>query len=109
MLPKGMGNLGGIFQQAMNLRENIDQLKEELGEERIHATAGGGLVTIEMTGKQEVLSVKIDPEVLESGDHEMIETLLKAAFNEANKKVHEFVRERMTDLTGGIDIPGLTS
>lgn len=109
MFPKGIGNISGIFQQAMNLRENIDQLKEELGRERIEASAGGGMVTVVMTGKQEVLSIQIDPELINPDDPEMLETLLKAAVNEANRKVHEFVKERMSSLTGGLDIPGITS
>lgn len=109
MFPKGIGNLSGIFQQAMNIRENIEQLKEDLGQERIEASAGGGMVKVVMTGKQEVLSIDIDPELLTADDPEMLETLLKAAVNEANRKVHEFVKERMSSLTGGLDIPGLTS
>lgn len=109
MFPKGLGNISGIFQQAMGLRDNIEQLKQELGRERIEANAGGGMVTVIMTGKQEVLSVHIEPELLNADDPEMLETLLKAAFNEANAKVHEFVKSRMTTLTGGLDIPGITS
>ena len=109
MFPKGLGNISGILQQAMSMRENIEQLKDELGRERIEASAGGGMVTIVMTGKQEVLSIHIDPELINPDDPEMLETLLKAAVNEANRKVHEFVKDRMTALTGGLDIPGLTS
>jgi hypothetical protein len=109
MFPKGIGNISGIFQQAMNLRENIEQLKDELANERVEATAGGGMVTIVMTGKQEVLSIDIEPELINADDPEMLETLLKAAVNEANRKVHEVVKQRMSTLTGGLDIPGITS
>lgn len=109
MLPKGLGNLTGIFQQARSLKDNIDQLKEELGNEQIEASAGGGMVTVIMTGKQEVLSVTIDPELINPDDPETLETLLRAAFNDANQRVHALVKERMTTITGGIEIPGITS
>ncbi len=109
MFPKGIGNIGGIFQQAMGLRDNIERLKDELGEERVEGDAGAGMVRVVMTGKQEVLSIHIDPELINPEDPEMLETLLKAAVNQANTKVHELVRTRMSSLTGGLDIPGLTS
>ena len=109
MLPKGIGDLGGMMKQAMSLKANLDDLKETLGNERIEASSGGGMVTIVMTGKQEILSVKIDPEIINSDDPEMLETLIQAAANEAIRKVQELVKSKMTELTGGIDIPGITS
>lgn len=109
MLPKGLGDLGGMMKQALSLKANMEELKEALGNERVEAAAGGGMVTVVMTGKQEIISIKIDPEIIDREDPEMLETLVQAATNEAIKKVQELVKDKMTALTGGIDIPGLTS
>lgn len=112
MLPKGLGNLsniGGMFKHAVALKDNIGKLQEQLAEERIEATAGGGMVTVIISGKLEVVSVKIEPEVIDKDDPELLETLVMAALNEANRKGQELVKEKMTELTGGIDIPGITS
>ncbi len=112
MLPKGLGGLGDIgnmMKHALELKSNMEQLKETLAAERIEASAGGGMVTVIMTGKLEVISVKIDPEIVDPEDPEMLETLVAAAMNEANRKAQEMVKEKMTELTGGIDIPGITS
>ncbi len=112
MLPKGLGGLGDIgnmMKHAMDLKSNLEKLKESLAEERVEASAGGGMVTLVMSGKLEVLSISIDPEIIDPEDPEMLETLVAAAMNEANRKAQEKVKEKMTELTGGIDIPGLTS
>lgn len=111
MLPKGIGKLGdlsGMMKQAMTLKSRMEELKETLGDERIEASAGGGMVNVVATGKMEVLSISIDPEVIDRDDPEMLETLVLAAVNEAIRKAQERVKEKMTELTGGIDIPGLT-
>ena len=112
MLPKGLGglgNIGGLMKQAMELKDNMAQIKESLANEQVEASAGGGMVTITINGKMEVLAVKIDPEIINADDPEMLETLVAAALNEANRKAQELVKRKMTELTGGIDIPGLTS
>ena len=112
MLPKGLGGLGDIgnmMKHAMDLKSNMESLKAALAEERIEASSGGGMVTVVMSGKLEVISVKIDPEIINPEDPEMLETLVAAALNEANRKAQEMVKEKMTELTGGMDIPGLTS
>ncbi len=112
MLPKGIGNLkdlGGMVKNAMQLKGKMEELKESLGGERIEASAGGGMVTVVMTGKLEVVSVKIEPEVIDQSDPEVLETLVMAAVNEALRKTQDMVKEKMTELAGGIDIPGVTS
>ena len=111
MLPKGLGGLGDIgnmMKHALELKSNMERLKETLAAERIEGSSGGGMVTIVMSGRLEVLSVKIDPEIVNPEDPEMLETLVAAAMNEANRKAQEMVKEKMNELTGGIDIPGLT-
>ena len=112
MLPKGLGGLGdmgNMMKHALDLKSNMEKLKETLADERVEAAAGGGMVTVIMTGKQEVLSVKIDPEIIDRDEPEMLETLVAAAVNEANRKAQDLVKSKMTELTGGIDIPGITS
>ncbi len=108
---KGLGDLGkmsGMMKQAMALKNNIDSFKEQLGEERVEGSAGGGMVQVVVSGKMELLDIKIDPEVIDKDDPEMLETLVRAAVNEAMEKTRELVKEKMSEMTGGLDIPGLT-
>jgi len=108
---KGLGNLGnlqGLIKQAMDVKGKIEELKDALGDERIEAAAGGGMVTVVMTGKFEIASIKIDPEIINKDDPEVLETLVAAAVNEAVRKTQELVKSKMTELTGGVDVPGLT-
>ena len=108
---KGLGDLakmGGMLKQAKDMMANMEAMKEKLGEERIEASAGGGMVTVEMSGKMEVLSVKIDPEVIDKEEVEVLETLVRSAVNEASLKAKDMVKEKMAEMTGGLDIPGLT-
>jgi len=108
---KGLGQLGNLhnmLQHARQMKEQIEVLKEKLGDERVEASAGGGMVTVTMNGKFEVVAVKIDPEVINKDDPEMLETLVRAAANDAVRKVQELVKAKMTELTGGLEIPGLT-
>ncbi|MCL5257348.1 MAG: YbaB/EbfC family nucleoid-associated protein [Chloroflexi bacterium] len=93
-----------MLQQMQN---RMMKIQEELGQETVEATAGGGAVTVVMTGHQKVQSVKIDPEVLDPEDVEGLEDLLVAAFNEAVTKSQELASKRMAEVTGGIKIPGL--
>lgn len=112
MLPKGLGNLGnlgGMMKQAMEMKAKMEELKEQLGAETVEAASGGGMVTVVMTGKFEVLSVKVDPEVVNPEDVEMLETLVQAALNEAVTKTQAMIQEKMREVTGGMDLPGLTS
>jgi len=106
---EGMGNISGLLKQAMNVKGKIEDLKENLGNETIEASAGGGMVHVVMNGRFEVLSLEIDPEVIDKDDREMLQTLIRAAMNEATRKTQDLVKERMTEITGGIDIPGLTA
>lgn len=108
---KGLGNLGnlqGLLKQAMEVKGKMEAVKEALGEERIEAAAGGGMVSVVMTGKFELVSIKIDPEIIDKDDPEMLETMIRAAVNEAVRKTQELVKAKMTEMTGGIEIPGLT-
>ena len=104
---KGMPNMGNLFKKAQQLQEKMAKLQEELGEKTVETSAGGGMVTVVANGKQEVISIKIDPEIVEEKDIEMLEDLVLAAVNDALSQAKELVNEEMTRLTGGIKIPGI--
>ena len=103
-----MKGLGNILKQAQEVQSRIAQLQEEMAGRRVEATAGGGMVSVIMNGKQEVLSIQIDPEVVNREDMEMLQDLIRAALNEAIRKSREMMAEEMKKLTGGLSIPGLT-
>jgi len=102
---KGMGNM---MKQAQKLQSKIFKLQEELADRTVETTVGGGMVKAVANGKQELLSIKIEPEVVDPNDVQMLEDLIVAAVNEVLKKSQEMVSEEMTKLTGGFKIPGLT-
>jgi DNA-binding YbaB/EbfC family protein len=102
-----MKNMDKLLKQARAMQDRMSRIQEELAAREVEATSGGGMVTVRMNGKQEILAVKIDPEVVDPGDVEMLEDLVGAAVNEALGKVKELAREEMSGLTGGLRIPGL--
>ena len=101
---KGFGNM---MKEAQRLQQQMAALQEEVGKRKVDATAGGGMVTVEANGKQELLSIKIDPEVINRDDAQMLEDLVIAACNEALRKSRELVQSEMSKLTAGLKIPGL--
>ncbi len=108
---KGLGDLGkmgGVVKQALEMKQRIEEIKERLAEEQVEASAGGGMVTVVMNGKMDLMSVKIDPEVVDKEEVEMLETLVRAAVNEAAEKTRDLVKAKMQEVAGGLDIPGLT-
>ena len=101
---KGFGNM---MKEAQKLQERMAAMQEEIGKKMVEATAGGGMVTVQANGKQEILSIKIDPEVVSKDDVQMLEDLVLAACNEALRKSRELVQQELGKLTGGLKIPGL--
>jgi DNA-binding YbaB/EbfC family protein len=102
-----MTKFGDMMKQAQALQEKLARLQEEAGKKTVEATAGGGMVTVVANGKQEIVSIKIDPEVVNPNEIEMLQDLILAAVNEARRKAQELMAEQMKSLTGGIQIPGL--
>jgi DNA-binding YbaB/EbfC family protein len=102
-----MQNFGKLMKQAQEMQARMAKLQEELANTQFEVASGGGMVTVKMNGQQEVLGVRIAPEVFEEGDREMLEDLIVAALNEARRKAAELAKERMASLTGGLNIPGL--
>ena len=104
-MAKGMGNM---LKQAQKLQSKIFKLQDQLADKTVETTVGGGMVKAVANGKQELLSVKIEPEVVDPNDVQMLEDLIVAAVNDVLKKAQEMVTEEMTKLTGGFKIPGIT-
>ena len=101
---KGFGN---IMKEAQKLQQQMEALQAEVGKKKVQATAGGGMVTVEASGKQELLSIKIDREVINPEDAQMLEDLVLAACNEALRQSREMFQAEMGKLTAGLKIPGL--
>ena len=104
----GGGVGGGLAGQLQAMQEQMLQAQETLGDETVQVTAGGGAVTVVMTGHQKLESVTIDPEVVDPEDVEMLQDLIVAAVNEAVDASQNLAAEKMNSITGGMNIPGLT-
>jgi len=104
---KPRGGQPDMMRQVQKLQEEMLKAQEALGEEMITVTAGGGAISVVMTGQQEIQSISIAPEVVDPEDVEMLEDLVTAAVNEALERSQELAAERMGALTGGLSIPGL--
>ncbi|MGH8283677.1 MAG: YbaB/EbfC family nucleoid-associated protein [Gammaproteobacteria bacterium] len=99
------GGLGGLMKQAQQLQENMQKTQEELARMEVTGQAGGGMVSVVMTGRHEVRRIVIDPKLM-SDDKEMLEDLIAAAVNDAVNKVETVTRERFSGLTAGMPLPG---
>ena len=98
-------NLQQMMKQAQQMQE---RLQKELAETRVEATAGGGMVTVVMSGTKQIREITIDPEVVSKDDVEMLQDLIVAAVNDAQRQVDELVAKQMGGLMGGLKLPGLT-
>ena len=106
MLPGGK-NMKDLMKQAQKMQQEMMKSQEELENKSFEASAGGGMVKVEMNGKHDVISIKIDPQVVDPEDVEMLEDLILAALQEVGNKVTEESNQAMGKLTGGMKIPGL--
>jgi len=104
-----MKDFGKLLKQAQQVQAKMAEMQAALGEKRVEASSGGGMVTVVMNGRQEIVSLTIDPEVVDSQDVEMLEDLVVAAINEGRAKVEELVKSEMSAITGGMPLPGLFS
>lgn len=104
---KGLGNIASLMKNAQNIGGKMGEISEELKEKRVSGSAGGGMVTVEANGLGHILSVKLDPVLVEKQDAEMIQDLLPAAINDAIVKSKQLHMEAMQGVTGGLAIPGL--
>jgi DNA-binding YbaB/EbfC family protein len=100
--------MGKIMKQAQKMQERMLRMQEELASKTVEATAGGGMITAVVNGKYELVSLKIEREVVDPEDIEMLQDLIVAAVNEGVRKSQEMAQEEMAKVTGGLNIPGLT-
>lgn len=103
-MAKGLGN---IMKQAQQMQARIARVQQELESREIEATAGGGMVTARVNGKQELLGLSIEKDVVDPEDVEMLQDLVLAAVNEAIKQSQEMIKQEMGKVTGGMNLPGL--
>ena len=103
-MAKGMS---GMMKQVQKMQKKMMQLQEELAEQRVEGTAGGGMVTAVVDGKLNVVEIRINPEAVDPEDVEMLEDLVLAAINQGQQKAQEMMDQEMGQLTGGLQIPGM--
>jgi len=104
-----MNNLAQLLQQAQKIQGRFRQMQLELENKKVEATSGGGMVRAVVNGKQELIELKIDPEIMMSKDVEMLEELVAAAVNKALQESRDIVGEEMSKITGGLNLPSVLS
>ena len=102
---KGMQNMGNLLKQAQQFQAKLAKLQEELANKTVEAASGGGMVTVIANGRQEIVSIKIDPEVIDPGDKDMLQDLILAAVNDTLSRAKSIVNEEMGKLTQGLNLP----
>ncbi len=102
----GMPNMNNLMKQAQKMQRQMEKTQAELQEKEVTATAGGGVVEVVVTGKRELKSITIDPEVVDPDDVETLEDLVMAAVNEGLRQAEELTNKEMAKVTGGMGLPG---
>ncbi len=106
-MPRGFSGMGDLVRQAQKMQHKMAEVQQGLRERIVEGTAGGGMVTILVNGQQEIVAVKIDPQVIDPDDAAMLEDLILAATRQALKKSQELAQEEMGKVTGGANLPGM--
>ena len=104
---KGIPNMGQIMKQAQQFQSKMAKIQEEMGNETVEGSAGGGMVTVVANGRQEIVSILIEPEVIDPDDVEMLQDLVMAAVNDALSRAKNMMNDEMGKLTKGLNIPGM--
>jgi len=104
---KGLGNLGGLMKQAMQMKERMAEVQADLERQTHEASSGGGMVTAKVNGRGDLLDIKISPEAVQPDDVEMLEELVKAAICAASTQAQESAKKALGEVTGGLNLPGL--
>ncbi|MBL7148988.1 MAG: YbaB/EbfC family nucleoid-associated protein [Candidatus Cloacimonetes bacterium] len=107
MFPGGNKGMKDLMKKAQKMQQDLAKAQEELANKIVEGSAGGGMVKVEMNGKNQIISLKIDKEVVDPEDVEMLEDLIIAAINEAQEKITQTSQDELSKLTGGINIPGM--
>lgn len=100
--------LSGMLKQVQKMQRQMSQLQEQLEQKRVEGAAGGGMVTVVANGRQDILEIKIHPDVVNPQDVEMLEDLILAAIHQAQHQAQEMMNSEMGQITGGLQIPGLS-
>lgn len=108
-IPMGMGgaNMNNMIKQAQKMQQSMMKMQEEIEKEEFEASAGGGAVSVKMSGKKELTAVCIKPEAVDPDDVEMLEDLILTAVNDVLSKVESANASKMSSITGGLNIPGM--
>ena len=102
-------DLSSLMQQAREMHEKMNKVQEELASKKVTGSAGGGMVTVQATGKGEIISIAIEDEVIDASEKELLQDLISGAVNDALCKARELAKSEMSGLAGGVQIPGLTN
>lgn len=100
-------NMNSVIRQAQKMQEEMEKVQEELEQKTVEASVGGGAVSVVVSGKKELVSIEIEPDAVDPEDVETLQDLVLTAVNEGIKKADEMMTEGMSEITGGINIPGL--
>ena len=100
-------NMNSVIKQAQKMQEEMERVQGELEEKTVESSSGGGAVSVVVSGKKEIVSIKISPEAVDPEDVETLEDLVMAAVNDGIKKADDMMAEGMSAVTGGLNIPGL--
>jgi DNA-binding YbaB/EbfC family protein len=101
------GNIGNMMKQVQQMQAKMAEVQAELEKMEVEGTSGGGMVKVIVNGKQDVLSIAIDPEVVDKDEIEMLQDLIVAAINQAKEKAQAIQTEQMSAITGGLNLPGM--
>lgn len=102
-----LGKLGAVLKQAMEMKQRIEELRARLAQETMEGSAGGGAVRVVVNGALEIQSLVIDPELCNPDDLPLLQEMIIGAVNDAVRKMQAYIKERMTEIAGVADIPGL--
>jgi len=100
-----MKNLGQMMKQAQEMQSKMTEMQDKLSEMEVTGSSGAGMIEVTLTGKSDVRKIKIDPSLIDPSDPEVLEDLIVAAFNDAKSKVEARVNEKMSEMTGGLQLP----
>jgi len=106
-MPRGFSGMGDLVRQAQKMQHKMAEVQAGLKERVVEGSAGGGMVTVLVNGQQEVVAVKIDPQVIDPDDPALLEDLVLAAARQAVQKSKDLAQEEMSKVTGGVGLPGM--
>ena len=100
-----MKNLGEMMKQAQEMQSKMTEMQDKLSEMEVTGSSGAGMIEVTLSGKSDVRKIKIDPSLIDPNDPEVLEDLIVAAFNDAKAKVEARVSDKMSEMTGGLQLP----